>query len=193
MVVLWHDTEETAYSHNDSTRRTRQGSHSPYQGPVWLSIRHCSDTVGPADGSTRRWYPSPSPEQGTALISSCLKAGVLRAGLINKQSVRRTGNTIHPISWVQYDSTISKRRQEQPTHPGNSNHRVIASARNRPGARREDQATPPSALGLFLSRTCATASFNRASLRGPKPGNLRIRCCCAAHHSFSGVSMPSSS
>lgn len=38
-------------------------------------------------------------------------------------------------------------------------------------------ATPPSAwASLLRPMTCAAASFRRISLRGPNPGNLRMRC-----------------
>src|SRR5260370_13674006 len=70
MVVLWHDTEETAYSHHHSARRTRPGSNTAYQGTERVSIGHRSNSPCPTRDSQARDARATPPNKDSAFLPS---------------------------------------------------------------------------------------------------------------------------
>ena len=81
MVVLWHERKETTIGHHDTVRRAGQGSHSPHQGPVRLSIRCGSNQTCFAINSTARDCPCAPLQKGTPHSSPCMNAGARLAAV----------------------------------------------------------------------------------------------------------------
>ncbi len=80
MVVLWHDDPETAIGHHDTFRRAGQGSHSPYQGFVRLSLRCGGNQTCFAANSQARDCPCSPLPQGTPASSPCMNARASAGG-----------------------------------------------------------------------------------------------------------------
>src|SRR6266436_6987718 len=80
MVVLWHDRKETAIGHHDTFRRAGQGSNSPYQGFVRLSLRCGGNQTCFAANSQARDCPCSPLPQGTPASSPCMNARASAGG-----------------------------------------------------------------------------------------------------------------
>ncbi len=85
MVVLWHDRKETAIGHDDTSRRAGQGSDSPHQGDVRLSIGRGSNQARITDNSQARATRATPPKKDSAFLpsrerrrASCLGLGDTR-------------------------------------------------------------------------------------------------------------------